>query len=113
MVQRSVFRRAEVNNSHWPIYFSKEQDALAHKWPSAHLSAFPLIALLPQVIRLVREFGCSVLLVPPIRSNQMWFPKLIYLLPASPWPILLRKDVLFQARDMIWYTRPELWSLYV
>lgn len=46
----SVFRRADVDlftseeNFNCPIYLLKERDALAHKWPSAHLYAFTSIA---------------------------------------------------------------------
>ncbi len=43
----SVFRRAEVelfaseDNFHCPIYFSRQQDALAHGWLIAHMYAYP------------------------------------------------------------------------
>ncbi|KAI2654759.1 hypothetical protein H4Q32_011547 [Labeo rohita] len=33
--------------------------------------------------------------------NQMWFPELIQLILAAPWPVPLRKDILSQARGMI------------
>lgn len=46
---------ATENNYHCPIYFSKDKDALAHEWPSHPLYDFPPIALLPQVIRRIRE----------------------------------------------------------
>ncbi len=72
----SIFGGAEVNpfasedNSHCPSYFSMQRDALVHDWPSAHLYAFPPIALLPQVIKRVREVKCSVLPVAPLWRNQ-------------------------------------------
>ncbi len=63
-----IFGKAEVDlfaskdNSHCPIYYSKDRDALAHDWPNLLLYAFPPIALLPQVVRRVREQGHKVLL---------------------------------------------------
>ncbi len=66
-----IFGKAEVylfaskDNSHCPIYYSKDRDALAHDWPNLLLYAFPPIALLPQVVRRVREQGHKVLLVAP------------------------------------------------
>lgn len=102
MVQmiRSVVGKAEADlfvsedNYHCPTYFSKQQDALAHDWPSTHLYAFPPVALLPQVIRRVRETKCSLLLVAPLWRNQVWIPEMIQLLSAAPWPIPQRKDLL-------------------
>lgn len=108
----TIFGRAEVDllnsedNSHCPTYFSKERNALAHNWPITRLYVFPLIALLPQVIRRVREVGCSVLLMAPFWRNQTLFPELIQ-------PIPLRKNLFSQMRGMIWHPWPELRSLYV
>lgn len=45
--------------------------------------------------------------------NQPWFPELMDLLVAPPWPIPLRRDLLSQAGDTIWHPRPELWDLHV
>ncbi len=64
-----TFGKAEVDlfaskdNSHCPTYYSKDRDALAHDWPNLLLYAFPPIALLPQVVRRIREQGHKVLLV--------------------------------------------------
>ncbi len=103
---------ASEGNYHCPTYFSKRRDALAHDWPNTRLYAFPLIALLPQVIRWVREMKCSLLLVAPLWRNQVWFPEMIQLLSAAPWPIPLSRDLLSQAQGMIWHPQPELWSLH-
>ncbi len=62
-VQRiwKIFGRARVDlfaskdNSHCPIFFIRSTDALAHEWPSLPLYAFPPVALLPQILRRVRE----------------------------------------------------------
>lgn len=91
-----VFGRAEVelfaseDNSHCPTYFLKDRDALAHDWPNLLLYAFPPIALIPQVIRRVREQGHKVLLVALLWRNQHWVAELYRLLSAAPWPIPLR-----------------------
>ncbi len=114
-----IFGKAEVDlfaskdNSHCPIYYSKDRDALAHDWPNLLLYAFPPIALLPQVVRRVREQGHKVLLVAPLWRNQPWLSELTQLLTAAPWPVPLRRDLLSQANGTIWHPRPELWALYI
>ncbi len=63
-----IFGKAEVDlfaskdSSQCPTYYSKVRDALAHDWPNLLLYALPPIALLPQVIRRIREQGHKVLL---------------------------------------------------
>ncbi len=112
----SVFGRAEVelfaseDNYHCPIYFLRQRDALSHDWPNSRLYAFPLIALLPQVIRRVRDTKCTLLLVAPLWRNQVWFLEMIKLLSATLWSIPLRRDLLSQAQGKIWHPQPELWS---
>ncbi len=114
-----TFGKAEVDlfaskdNSHCPTYYSKDRDALAHDWPNLLLYAFPPIALLPQVVRRIREQGHKVLLVAPLWRNQPWLSKLTQLLTAAPWPVPLRRDLLSQANGTIWHPRPELWALYI
>ncbi len=88
-----TFGKAEVDlfaskdNSHCPTYYSKDRDALAHDWPNLLLYAFSLIALLPQVVRRIREQGHKVLLVAPLWRNQPWLSELTQLLTAAPWPV--------------------------
>ncbi len=100
-----TFGKAEVDlfaskdNSHCPTYYSKDRDALAHDWPNLLLYAFPPIALLPQVVRRVREQGHKVLLVAPLWRNQPWLSELTQLLTAAPWPVPLRRDLLSQANN--------------
>ncbi len=85
-----TFGKAEVDlfaskdNSHCPTYYSKDRDALAHDWPNLLLYAFPPIALLPQVVRRIREQGHKVLLVAPLWRNQPWLSELTQLLTAAP-----------------------------
>ncbi len=93
-----IFGKAEVDlfaskdNSHCPIYYSKDRDALAHDWPNLSFMHSPPIALLPQVVRRVREQGHKVLLVAPLWRNQPWLSELTQLLTAAPWPVPLRRD---------------------
>ncbi len=75
---------------------------LAHDWPNLLLYAFPPIALLPQVVRHIREQGHKVLLVAPLWRNQPWLSELTQLLTAAPWPVPLRRDLLSQANGTIW-----------
>ncbi len=63
---------ASEGNSHCPIFFTKSTDALAHEWPSLPLHVFPPIALLPQVLRRVREQRHKLFLIAPLWRNQPW-----------------------------------------
>lgn len=113
-----LFGRAEVDliaskdNAHCPVFFSKDEDALAQNWPSLPLYAFPLVSLLPQVIKRIRETRHSVLLIAPHWENQVWFPELARLSHTAPWPIPVRADLLSQARGAIRHPHPERWSLH-
>ncbi len=84
-----------------------------HDWPNLLLYAFPPIALIPLVIRPVREQEHKVLLVAPLWRNQHWFSELSQLLVAAPWPIPLRQDLLSQANRTMWHLQPELWALHL
>ncbi len=104
---------ASKDNSHCPIFFTRSTDALAQELPSRPLYAFLPIALLPQVLRQVRERRHKLLLIAPLWRNQPWVSELFQLLTAAPWPISLRQDLLSQANGTIWHPRPELWALNV
>ncbi|KAL0176639.1 hypothetical protein M9458_028969, partial [Cirrhinus mrigala] len=67
---------ASKDNSHCPIYFSKDRDALAHDWPNLLLYAFPPTSLIPQVLKRVREQHHKLLLVAPLWRTQPWFSEL-------------------------------------
>ncbi len=114
-----VFDRARVDlfatedNSHCPIFFTKSTDALAHERPSLPLYAFPIVALLLQVLRQVREQRHKLILIAPFWRNQSWVSELFQLLKAAPWPITLRRDLLSQANGTKWHPWPELWALHV
>ncbi len=68
----------------------------------------------PSFLRLqIREGEEQVLLVAPYWPNRTWFPELMFLATAPPWPIPLRKDLLSQRRGTLWHPRPDLWKLHV
>ncbi len=110
---------ASRESSHCQLYFSLTEgtlgtDALAHSWPRALCKyAFPPVSLLAQTLCKVREDEEQVLLVAPFWPTRTWFPELILLATAPPWPIPLRKDLLSQGLGTIWHPRPDLWNLHV
>ncbi len=94
-----------------PNLFYKEHGCPGPRMPWPY--AFPPVALLPQVLRRVREQRHKLILIAPLWRNQPWVSELFQLLKAAPWPIPLRRDLLSQANGMIWHPRPELWALHV
>ncbi len=89
-------------------------DALAHSWPRGlRKYAFSPVSLLAQTLCKIREDEEQVLLVAPYWPNRTWFSELMLLATAPPWPIPLRKDLLFQRRGTLWHPRPDLWKLHV
>ncbi len=86
-----------------PNLFTRSMDILAHEWPSLPLYAFSPVALLPQVLRRVREQWHKLILISPLWRNRLWVSKLFQLLKAAPWPIPLRRDLLSQANGTIWH----------
>ncbi len=64
------------------------------------LYAFPPIALLPQVLRWVREQRHKLIIIAPLWMNQAWVSALFQLLEAAPWPIPLRRDHHSQANGI-------------
>ncbi len=118
-----VFGRAQVDlfaskdKSHSPFFFTKSTDALAHERPSLPLYAFLLIALLPQVLRRVREQRHKLILIAPLWRNQPWVSELFQLLEAAPWSIPLRWDILSQANGTLWHPQPPerapIWTIVI
>ncbi len=100
----SAGKRSKIFRS---FFFTKSTDALAYKWPSLPLYSFSPVALLPQVVRRVREQRHKHILIGPLWRNQPWMSELFQLLKAAPWPIPLRRDLLSQANGTIWHPRPE------
>ncbi|KAL0177571.1 hypothetical protein M9458_026465, partial [Cirrhinus mrigala] len=120
----SLFGEAEIDffaseeNAHCQLFFSLtnaplQGDALSSRWPKKRKYAFPPVKIMPLVLQKIREEKGTVLLVVPSWPNQPWFPELVELLTAPPWPIPLRRDLLSQAKGSVWHPRPELWNLHV
>ncbi len=86
------FGKSLADNSLCPIFFTKSTDALAHEWPSLPLYAFPPVALLPKVLRRVREQRHKLILISPLWRNQALVSELFQLLKAAPWPIPLEME---------------------
>ncbi len=103
--QVDLFASRESSHCQW--FFSLTEgslgtDALAHSWPRALCKyAFPPVSLLAQTLCKVREDEEQVLLVAPFWPTRTWFPELILLATAPPWPIPLRKDFLSQGLGTI------------
>ncbi len=94
----TLYGRVEVDlfamseKAHCPLFFSLshsplEGDVLTSRWPAARLYVFPPIKILPLVLRKLKEERASLILITPNLPNQPWFPDLIELLVAPPWPI--------------------------
>ncbi|KAL0199646.1 hypothetical protein M9458_002833, partial [Cirrhinus mrigala] len=94
----SLFGEAEIDlfaseeNAHCQLFFSLtnaplQGDALSSRWPKKRKYAFPPVKIMPLVLQKIREEKGTVLLVAPSWPNQPWFPELIELLTAPPWPI--------------------------
>ncbi len=89
---------ASHESSHCQLYYSLTEapistDALAHSWPQALLKyAFPPVSLLAQTLCKCREDEEQVLLVAPFWPTRTWFSRLMLLMTAPPWHILLRHN---------------------
>ncbi len=82
-------------------------DALAHSWPPGPAQiCVPPVSLLAQTLCKIREDEEQVLLVAPYWPNRTWFPELMLLATAPPWPIPLRKDLVSQRRGTLWHPPP-------
>lgn len=55
----------------------------------------------------------TVLMVAPKWPSQPWFLDLLETQTGLPWAVQLRKDLLSQARGLIWHPNLELWDLPV
>ncbi len=110
---------ASLETTHCQEFYSLTEatlgtDALAHSWPRGlRKYAFPPVSLLAQILCKIREDEEQVLLVAPYWPNRTWFPELMLLATAPPWPIPLRKDLLSQRRGTLWHPRPDLWKLHI
>ncbi len=117
VAQVDLFASPETTHCQWFYSLTKATfgtDALAHSWPRGlRKYAFPPVSLLAQTLCKIREVEEQVLLVAPYWPNRTWFPELMLLATAPPWPIPLRKDLLSQRRGTLWHPRPDVWKLHV
>ncbi len=92
--QVDLFASPETTHCQWFYSLTEATlgtDALAHSWPRGlGKYAFPPVSLLAQTLCKIREDEEQVLLVAPYWPNRTWFPELMLLATAPPWPIPLR-----------------------
>ena len=102
---------ASRTNTQLPTFMSRgpspdaaEFDALQQDWAVwGNLYANPPAVLIPQVLRRVREYKCSITLVAPVWTTQPWIGALMALSIAPP--LLLPKEGLFLP------TLPTKWAV--
>ncbi|KAK3553887.1 hypothetical protein QTP70_012724 [Hemibagrus guttatus] len=78
-------------STHCPLWYSvspRGLDALVRTWPRLRLYAFPLVALLPQVLA---RRGPPPSSGSPLASS-IWFADHVSLLDGTPWEIPIRED---------------------
>ena len=111
---------ASTENAKCPLFFSMRGastlgvDALAHKWPTTLLYAFPPLTLIIPTLERVRQQRLSVILIAPQWGH--WVADIMPLLHGQPWPLPLRRDLVSQARGQIFHPQPEhlaLWAWHV
>ncbi len=114
VAQVDLFASPETTHCQWFYSLTEATlgtDALAHSWPQGlRKYAFPPVSLLAQTLCKIREDEEQVLLVAPYWPSRTWFPELMLLATAPPWPIPLRKDLLSQRRGTLRHPRPDLWE---
>ncbi len=117
VAQVDLFASLETTHCQWFYSLTEATlgtDALAHSWPRGlRKYAFPPVSLLAQTLCKIREDEEQVLLVAPYWPSRTWFPELMLLGTAPPWPIPLRKDLLSQRRGTLRHPRPDFWKLHV
>ncbi len=105
VAQVDLFASPETTHCQWFYSLTEATlgtDALAHSWPQGlRKYAFPPVSLLAQTLCKIREDEEQVLLVAPYWPSRTWFPELMLLATAPPWPIPLRKDLLSQRRGTL------------
>ncbi len=105
--QAQVHLFASRETSHCPLCFSLTHpaplglDAMVQTCPRLRLYAFPLIALLPEVLERVCRDRVLLLLIAPRWPCRFWFPDIICLLDRPPLELPVRTDLLSQAGGLI------------
>lgn len=104
---------ASALNHQLPLYCSRVQDpgawaldAFSISWRGIQAYAFPPIALIPRVLRKIREDKAVVLLVAPYWPRRPWFLELFDLLASRPMSLPLRPDLVIQPVSGILHQQP-------
>ena len=105
-------------NQKLPVFCSRVRepeaaylDAFSLHWGRLRNYAFPPFALIPQVLRKVKEDGAWLLLVAPRWPRRHWFPQLLALLEGEPLPLPLRLDLVSQPLSGSLHPRPSVLHL--
>ena len=106
---KTVFPHLQIDlfasslNFQLPHYCSRSRDPAAWKvdafsfhWGDIRGFAFPPIALIPRILRKVREDRATIILIAPWWPRRPWFPELVSLLSAPPRTLPIRPDVIRQ-----------------
>lgn len=73
---------------------------------------FPPIVLISPTLARVHEDGLSMILIAPYWPSKHWLAEITQLHYREPWPMLLRRDLLSQARGEILHPHPERLALW-
>jgi len=94
---------ASALNARLPLYCARTQDpaawridAFSFRWTGLRAYAFPPFALIPRVLRKIREDKAWVLLIAPRWPRRSWYRELVDLLTDHPMTLPLRPDLLSQ-----------------
>ena len=100
-------------NFQLPRYCSRSRDPKAWKvdafsfhWGGIQGYAFPPIALIPRILRKIREDRASIILIAPWWPRRPWFPELVSLLVAPPRALPARPDVIRQPVSLTRHKNP-------
>ncbi len=99
--QVDLFASREM--SHCPLWFSLthpaplELDTMVQTWQRLCLYGFSPIALLPEVLEIVRQDRVLLILSAPRWPGRVWFPDIMSLLDGPPLELPVRRDLLSQA----------------
>ena len=86
-------------------------DAFAIPWGGWRAYAFPPFALIPRVLRKIREDQASVILIAPWWPARSWFQDLLALLVGTPWSLPCHPELVSQPLSGIRHQRSEILHL--
>ena len=105
-------------NARLPAYCTRVQDpaawridAFSFPWTGFRGYAFPPLALIPRVLRKVRQDRATLLLIAPWWPKRTWFLELTGLLVESPRLLPARPDLIFQPVSGTLHPRPAMLHL--